>query len=216
MSVNQFVVIQISKGDQFTSGFVAVNPNSKIPAAIDREGANGTPVRLFESASILQYFAEKHGKFIPSDPERRAECFNWVYWQMGGFGPMCGQFGHFFVYAPPEMLQARSYGVARYGMEVQRLCSVLDKHLDGREFILDDEYSIADMVIFPWFHCLMKYYKHASGVNAYEFLNLEQYQNIMAWVERLLERPAVQRGLTVCGWDGVGKPWLNAEKPEES
>ncbi len=118
-------------GQQFSQGFYDVNPNSKIPAAVDNSGSrNGLPeVRLFESGSIAMYLAEKHGRFIPRDPVRRAECLSWVFWQVGGQGPMVGNFGHFMVYAPPNANEARSYGVARYGMEVQRLCSVLDLHL---------------------------------------------------------------------------------------
>lgn len=204
-------VINIGKGDQFTSGFVAVNPNSKIPAAVDKEGPDGKPIHLFESASIVQYFAEKHNKFIPTDPRARTECFNWIYWQMGGFGPMCGQFGHFFVYAPPDKIETRNYGVARYGMEVQRLCSVLDQHLAGKTYLVNEEYTIADMVIFPWFHQLLNGYKHASGIAARDFLTVDQYTNAVAWAERLKARPAVQRGLQVCDWSGVGKPWLQSK-----
>lgn len=203
-------VINIGKGDQFTSGFVKVNPNSKIPACVDKEGPNGSPINLFESASIVQYFAEKHGKFIPTDPAKRQECFNWVYWQMGGFGPFCGQFGHFFVYAPADKLETRDYGTSRYGMEVQRLCSVLDQHLAKNEFLAGDEYSIADMVVFPWFHQLLTGYNHSSGVTAAQFLSIDKYSHAVAWAQKLKARPQVQRGLQVCHINGQGKPWLVA------
>lgn len=138
-------VINIGKGDQFTSGFVAVNPNSKIPCALDKDGPGGQPIMLFESASIMLYLAEKYQRFIPTDFRLRTEVMNWLFWQMGGQGPMTGNFGHFMVYAPAEKVETRNYGVSRYGMEVQRLCSVLDRHLEGKTFIVGEEYTIADM-----------------------------------------------------------------------
>ena len=195
---------------------MSINPNSKIPAAVDLDGPNGERVNLFESASIVLYFAEKYNRFIPADPVKRAEVFNWVFWQMGGLGPMCGNFGHFMVYAPEDKVETRDYGVARYGMEVQRLCSVLDKHLEGRTFLVGDEYSIADMVSYPWFHALRIGYKHPSGIVANDLLSIDQYKNAIAWADRIAERPAVKRGLLVCS-GGVGKPWLEkpAEKSEE-
>ena len=183
-----------------------MNPNSKIPAVVDKEGINGKSINLFESASIVIYFAEKYGKFIPSDPALRYEALNWVFWQMAGQGPMTGNFGHFMVYAPPDKIETRNYGVARYGMETQRLLSVLDNHLNGREFIVGDEYSIADIVIFPWFHHLRVGYKHPSGISAKDFLSIDLYSNANKWADRVLARPAVQRGITVCS-QGVGKPW---------
>lgn len=190
-------VINIGAGDQFTSGFVSINPNSKIPAALDKDGPGGAPIALFESASIMLYLAEKHGQFIPKDPRARVECMNWLFWQMGGFGPFCGQFGHFFVYAPPDKLEARNYGAARYGMEVQRLCSVLDQHLAKHPFLAGEEYSIADMATYPWFNALLNGYKHSSGAAAKDFLSVEKYTHAMAWAERIKARPAVQRGLEV-------------------
>lgn len=199
-------VINIGTGEQFTSGFVSVNPNSKIPALVDRNGPDGHPVNLFESGSIMIYLAEKFDRFIPHDPHLRAEMMNWVFWQMAGFGPMCGNFGHFMVYAPPDQIQARDYGVGRYGMEVQRLCSVLDQHLAGRQYMVGEQYTIADMIILPWFNQLMIGYKHPSGINAREFLSIDQYKNAIAWTERLLAREEVKRGLTVCT-NGKGKPW---------
>ena len=202
-------VIRIARLQQFTSGFVAINPNSKIPAAVDLEPVDGgRPVRLFESASIMLYLAEKYGKFIPSCPRKKAECMNWIMWQTSGQGPMTGNFGHFFVYAPDDKVAARKYGVARYGMEVQRLCSTLDRHLSGgREFICGSEYTIADMCILPWFDLIRKNgYTHGNGVAARDFLNLAQYKHANAWADRLCSRVEVQRGMLVCR--GEGKPWL--------
>jgi len=207
-----FAVINIGKGDQFTSGFVAVNPNSKIPALVDRDGPGGQPIELFESGSINLYLAEKYNQFIPSDLRLRAEVLNWIFWQMGGQGPMTGNFGHFFVYAPPDKLETRNYGVARYGMEVQRLWSVLDRHLEGKTYLVGEEYTLADIVCFPWAHMLRLAYKHESGIKAGDFLSIEQYKNVGAWIERILVRPAVVRGLSVCNWDGVAKPWLVEKK----
>ena len=199
--------INIMKGDQFTSGFVAVNPNSKIPALQDKEGPGGAPIHVFESASIMMYLAEKFGRFYPQDPRLKAEVLNWLFWQMSGLGPMCGNFGHFMVYAPADKVEARDYGVGRYGMEVQRLLSVLDQHLASRTYLVGEEFTIADMASFPWVHQLLKGYKHPSGIDANGFLSVEKYTNVIAWVERIRERPAVQRGLTVCT-NGHGKPWL--------
>eukprot|EP00659_Diplonema_papillatum_P002591 gene2591-4013_t len=136
--------VDISKGDQFTSGFVSVNPNSKIPALVDKDGPGGKPINVWETASIMLYLAEKHNKFIPSDPVKKVEMMNWVFWQMGGQGPLQGQFGHFFIYAPEDKHEARDYGVARYGMETQRMCHLLDCHLADKDYILGEEYSIAD------------------------------------------------------------------------
>jgi GST-like protein len=206
-------VINIGKGDQFGSGFVAVNPNSKIPALVDKKGPDGAPVNLFESASMMLYLAEKYGRFIPTDPRQRAEVFNWLFWQMGGLGPMCGNFGHFFVYAPADQVQARDYGVARYGMEVQRLCHVLELHLSqpGRQYLVGDEPTIADFASFPWALQLRRGYKQPSGLGANEFLSFDKYTAVNAWIDRLLARPAVERGLTVCT-NGKGKPWLETQE----
>ena len=190
-------------GDQFKSGFVDINPNSKIPAAVDYDGPGGKTVKLFESVSIMVYLAKKHNRFYPTDPVLEAELMNWLFWQVGGQGPMTGAgFGHFFAYAPADQVEARNYGVARYGMEVQRLCSVLDNHLKTRRFMVGEEYTIADMAIFPWFYGLMKNcYNHSSGVGACTFLSvLENYPSAVSWAKRLAERPALQRGLNVCGW----------------
>ncbi|KAI9207437.1 putative glutathione S-transferase [Polychytrium aggregatum] len=199
-------------GSQFDKGFVQINPNSKIPAAVDLDGPDHQPINLFESASIMLYLAEKHGKFLPASPRLRTEVISWLFWQIGGQGPMTGNFGHFFVYAPEDQIEARNYGVARYGMETQRLCDVLDKHLKDREYIVGDEVTIADFAIFPWFNMLRigSGYKHPSGVIGGEFLGVSRYHNLNRWAERIAARPGVQRGLQVCT-GGVGKPWL--EKP---
>jgi len=201
------LVIKIGGGDQFTSGFVEVNPNSKIPAALDKDGPGGSPIRLFESASIVLYLAEKYKRFIPDDFRLKTEAMNWIFWQMGGQGPMTGNFGHFMAFAPADKIEARNYGVSRYGMEVQRLCSVLDRHLDGKHYIVGEEYTIADMIIFPWYHAIHTVYKQTLGIDAAEFLSLDNYSNLNAWASRVFNRPAVKRGLTVCT-KGVGKPWL--------
>jgi GST-like protein len=204
-------VINIGKGDQFGSGFVAINPNSKIPALVDKNGPDGQPINIFESGSIALYLADKFGRFIPSDPRLKVEMMNWIFWQMGGQGPMVGNFGHFFVYAPDDKIETRNYGCSRYGMEVQRLCSVLDIHLNGKTYMVGEEYSLADIICLPWVDQLFTGYPHKSGLKAREFINMDQYSNIVAWRNRLLERPAVQRGLTVCTSENV-KPWLNETK----
>jgi GSH-dependent disulfide-bond oxidoreductase len=215
-------VINIGKGEQFTSGFVAVNPNSKIPALVDKEGPNNSgPINVFESASIILYLAEKYNRFFSTDLRQRTEILNWIFWQMGGLGPMCGNFGHFFVYAPSDAGEARDYGVARYGMEVQRLCSVMDQHLAGeagrsRTYIVGEEYTIADIALFPWFYALTKGYKHSvTGNDAKNFLSIDRYEHLNAWIQRILARPAVERGLTVCT-NGVGKPWLETKPDQEA
>jgi len=140
----------------------------------------------------------------------RQEMMNWLFWQMAGQGPMTGNFGHFFVYAPDDNCEARDYGVARYGMETQRLCDVLERHLaDGdKTWIVGEQYSLADICIFPWFNQLRTGYPHKSGIKANEFLNIPQYKKLNAWAERILEREAVKRGITVCGWTSPNpKPW---------
>ncbi|KAI9030513.1 putative S-transferase [Hyaloraphidium curvatum] len=211
-------VVNIGKGEQFYSGFVSVNPNSKIPALQDRAPEDGgPPINLFESGSIVLYLADKYdkeGKFMPKDARGRAEVINWAMWQMAGQGPMTGNFGHFMVYAPADKCEARDYGVARYGMEVQRLCSVLENTFkDGRKFLLGDKYTVADIMVAPWFNALHLGYKHPSGVDAKSFLSVDQYKLTNAWRDRCLERPAVQRGLQVCR--GTGKPWLEKKDDQK-
>eukprot|EP00924_Labyrinthula_sp_SR-Ha-C_P013884 augustus_masked-scaffold_5-processed-gene-16.26-mRNA-1 protein AED:0.32 eAED:0.32 QI:0/-1/0/1/-1/1/1/0/267 len=184
--------INIMKGDQFKSGFVDINPNSKIPAMLDQSAE--PEIRLFESGSILMYLADKHKKFIPpmEEPAKRAEVINWLMWQMGS-APYFGQFGHFYRYAPADQVEARNYGVARYGMEVQRLLSVLDKHLAASNYMCGNDeadYSIADIAIYPWVTVLF----HPQGYNAKEFLSTDKYTNVLGWVDRISKRPAVQAG----------------------
>lgn len=199
--------VKIEKGDQFSSGFVAANPNSKIPAAIDFDGPGGKPISLFESGSIMLYLCKKHNRFLGKDPREEQECMNWLFWQMAGQGPITGNFGHFMVYAPDNEIGARNYGVARYGMEVQRLADVLDKHLEGRTYLVGDDITIADMACMPWAMQLFVGYNHKSGVGARQILSADKYKNLKAWVDRLSKRPAVERGLTVC--KGSPKPWLS-------
>lgn len=169
----------------------------------------------------MLYLADKYKRFIPptSDPSRRARVINWLFWQMSGQGPTFGNFGHFFVYAPPNKKETRDYGVARYGMETQRLCSVLENHLKStptvgsnphRSYIVAEEYSIADIAIFPWFNQLRTGYIHPSGISAAEFLNIEKnYPHAIEWADRIWQRDAVQRGMSVCRFDSPHpKPWL--------
>ncbi|EQC45706.1 glutathione binding-like protein [Bacteriovorax sp. Seq25_V] len=181
----QAYTINILNGDQFTPEFVAINPNSKIPAIVDTNGH-----QVFESGAILLYLAEKTGLFLSSDPILRSETLQWLFFQMGGVGPMFGQFGHFYKYAGEKC--THPYPVERYTNETKRLLGVVDKRLEGRTFLVGEEYSIADMAIFPWVLCLDKFY------NASEYLGLNDFKNIKGWLERILSRDATQRGLTVC------------------
>ena len=206
--------INIGKGEQFGSGFVTVNPNSKIPCCIDKEGPDGESIMLWESASIALYFCDKLGKFsFTKNPRARQEMMNWIFFQMATQGPMSGNFGHFFVYAPDDKCETRDYGVARYGMEVQRICDVMDKHMEGKTYFVNEEYSLADMMLLPWFSQLRKGYPHKSGIKAKEFLNTDKYKNLNKWADMLLERAAVKRGFQVNGWSSPHpKPWLVDEK----
>jgi len=181
--------IDIGEGDQFGSGFVEVNPNSKIPALLDRTDP-AKPQRVFESGSILLYLAEKFGDFLPSDPAARTEALNWLFWQMGSAPFLGGGFGHFYVYAPVKI----EYAIDRYAMETKRQYDVLDRHLAEHRFAAGDEYSIADMAIWPWYGAvaLGQGYSGAS-----EFLALRDYRNVMRWTEEVGARPAVQRGRRV-------------------
>ena len=181
--------IDIGEGDQFGSGFVEVNPNSKIPALLDRTDP-AKPQRVFESGSILLYLAEKFGDFLPSDPAARTEALNWLFWQMGSAPFLGGGFGHFYVYAPVKI----EYAIDRYAMETKRQYDVLDRHLAEHRFAAGDEYSIADMSIWPWYGAvaLGQGYSGAS-----EFLALRDYRNVMRWTEEVGARPAVQRGRRV-------------------
>ena len=180
-------LIKIMEGDQFGSGFVAANPNSKIPALVDHSGAS--PVRVFESGSILLYLAEKFGAFVPTDPAKRAEVLSWLFWQMGA-GPMLGGgFGHFYAYAPTKI----EYAIDRFAMEVKRQLDVLDRRLGESEYVGGDAYSIADMAIWPWYGALVKGLVYDAG----EFLQVQDYTNVSRWTDAIGARPAVQRGRMV-------------------
>ncbi|WLG59092.1 glutathione-dependent disulfide-bond oxidoreductase [Pseudomonas extremorientalis] len=180
-------LIKIGDGDQFGSGFVGVNPNSKIPALLDRSGA--TPIRVFESGAILQYLAEKFGAFLPTEPAARAECLSWLFWQMGSAPYLGGGFGHFYAYAPSKM----EYAINRFAMETKRQLDVLDQRLAVSEYIAGDEYTIADIAIWPWYGGLVK--GHLYG--AAEFLSVHEYQHVLRWADAIEARPAVQRGRRV-------------------
>ena len=204
--------INIGKGEQFSAGFTRINPNGKIPCAVDLEGPGGEPIHLFESAGICLYFTEKYDRFLPKDFRLKTEVMNWVFWQMGGQGPFCGQFGHFFVYAPGDKFETREYGTARYGMEVQRLMDVMDKHLHGKSYLVGEEYTLADIICYPWVRQIRIGYPHKSGIKANEFLSIDKYSNLLAWADRIAARPAVVRGVQVNGWSDANspKPWLVA------
>lgn len=205
--------VNIGKGQQFDSYFVEINPNSKIPCGVDQQPADGKgPINLFESGSMLLYLADKYQRFVPSDPRQRAECMNWVMWQMAGQGPMTGNFGHFMVYAPPNEVATRNYGVARYGMEVQRLCDVLNRHLSSRKYMCGEDYTIADIAILPWFHQIRvpEGYRHKSGIAAKDILSISKYEHVNRWADALMQRPTVQRGMLVCR--GASKPWLTDDR----
>ena len=180
-------LISIGKGDQFGSGFVDINPNSKIPALVDYSG--DAPLRIFESGSILVHLAEKFGAFLPTDLAARTECINWLFWQMGSAPYLGGGFGHFYSYAPYKM----EYPIDRFSMEVKRQLDVLDRQLAENPFIAGDEYTIADMAIFPWYGNLAL----GRQYNAGEFLDVASYKNVVAWAEKLDARPAVKRGRMV-------------------
>jgi GSH-dependent disulfide-bond oxidoreductase len=181
-------LVRISDGGQFSSGFVAVNPNSKIPALLDRSGAK--PRRVFESGAILLYLAEKFGAFLPTDPDKRTEALNWLFWQMGSAPYLGGGFGHFYAYAPSKM----EYPINRFSMEVKRQLDVLDRHLAGHEFMAGDEYSIADIAIWPWYGALVKGLLYGASA---EFLAVHEYRHVNRWTNAIAERPAVKRGRMV-------------------
>lgn len=184
--------IDISKGDQFGSGFVAINPNSKIPALVDHStDTNGEPIAIFESGAILMYLAEKFGKFIPvSIGKARADCLSWVMWQMGSAPFLGGGFGHFYAYAPEPL----EYPINRYTMEVKRQLDVLDTHLKDNEYLCgntEDDYNIADMIVWAWYGQLVlgKLYEAA------EFLQVDDYKHVKRWAQKIAERPAVKRAV---------------------
>ena len=180
-------LIKIGEGDQFGSGFVSVNPNSKIPALLDRSGA--TPIRVFESGAILMYLAEKFGAFLPTESAARAECLSWLFWQMGSAPYLGGGFGHFYAYAPTKI----EYAIDRFAMEVKRQLDVLDKRLAENEYLSGRAYTIADMAVFPWYGGLVKGWSY----DAAEFLQVQDYKHVQRWADTILERPAVQRGRMV-------------------
>ncbi len=180
-------LIKIMEGDQFSSGFVDVNPNSKIPALVDRSGSE--PVRVFESGSILIHLAEKFGAFLPASGPARTEVLSWLMWQMGATPMLGGGFGHFYAYAPEKF----EYPIERYAMEVKRQLSVLDRQLAEHEYIAGADYSIADMAIWPWYGALVKGLVYDAG----EFLSVHEYTNVIRWTEQIGARPAVKRGRMV-------------------
>src|SRR5450759_5340802 len=180
-------LIRINEGEQFGSGFVGVNPNSKIPALVDRNGP--TSVRVFESGAILIYLAEKFGAFLPTDGARRAECLSWLFWQMGSAPFLGGGFGHFYAYAPTKI----EYAIDRYAMEVKRQLDVLDQRLAKSPYVAGDEYTIADMAVWPWYGTLAKGQLYEAG----EFLQVQAYTNVLRWTDQIAQRPAVRRGRMV-------------------
>jgi GST-like protein len=179
--------VKISEGEQFTSGFVAINPNSKIPALVDRTGA--TPIRVFESGAILLYLAEKFGALLPKAAGARAECLSWLFWQMGSAPYLGGGFGHFYAYAPVKI----EYAIDRFTMEVKRQLDVLDKRLADHEYIAGGEYTIADIAIWPWYGGLAQ----GQIYGAAEFLQVESFEHVQRWAKAIGERPAVRRGRMV-------------------
>lgn len=180
-------MINIGKGEQFGSGFVSANPNSKIPALMDRSGA--TPIRIFESGAILVHLAEKFGEFLPTEPAARAECLSWLFWQMGSAPYLGGGFGHFYAYAPTKI----EYAIDRFAMEVKRQLDVLDRRLAESAFLGGDDYTIADMAVWPWYGGLVKGALYEAG----EFLSVGDYRNVLRWTDAIAARPAVKRGRMV-------------------
>lgn len=191
-------LIRINEGDQFGSGFVALNPNSKIPALMDRSGL--VPFRVFESGAILLHLAEKFGAFIPknipTEAAKRAECLSWLFWQMGSAPYLGGGFGHFYAYAPTKM----EYPINRFAMEVKRQLDVLDRRLADNRYLTGDEYTIADMAVWAWYGALAMGLQYEAG----EFLQVQDYTHVQRWTKEIAQRPAVQRGRMVNRV--VGKP----------
>jgi GST-like protein len=186
-------LIRIGEGDQFGSGFVAINPNSKIPALLDRSGPQ--PIRVFESGAILLHLAEKFGAFIPAGGAERAACLSWLFWQMGSAPYLGGGFGHFYAYAPVKI----EYAIDRFAMETKRQLDVLDRHLADNRYMAGDQYTIADMAIWPWYGALAKGLIYEAG----EFLQVHEYRNVQRWTDELAERPAVRRGRMVNRMQGA-------------
>ena len=180
-------LIKIGDGEQFGSGFVAANPNSKIPALVDRSGPK--PIRVFESGAILLYLAEKFGEFLPKDAAPRAECLSWLFWQMGSAPYLGGGFGHFYAYAPLKI----EYAIDRFAMETKRQLDVLDRRLGESKFLGGNDYTIADMAVWPWYGGLAKGLLYGGG----EFLSVQDYKNVQRWTDAIAQRPAVRRGRIV-------------------
>ena len=180
-------LIRIGEGDQFGSGFVGVNPNSKIPALLDRSGP--TPIRVFESGAILMHLAETFGAFLPTEPAARAECLSWLFWQVGSAPYLGGGFGHFYAYAPVKI----EYAIDRFAMEVKRELDVLDRRLAEHTYLAGKDYTIADMAVWPWYGALAKGLVYEAG----EFLQVQEYRNLQRWTDVIAERPAVKRGRMV-------------------
>ena len=187
-------LIRINEGEQFGSGFVAVNPNSKIPALMDRSGP--VPFRVFESGAILLHLANKFNAFMPTDPIAKAECLSWLFWQMGSAPYLGGGFGHFYAYAPYKM----EYPINRFAMEVKRQMDVLDKRLANNRYLAGDDYTIADIAVWPWYGALAMGLVYEAG----EFLQVQEYINVQRWTKEIAQRPAVQRGRMVNRI--IGKP----------
>jgi GSH-dependent disulfide-bond oxidoreductase len=180
-------LIRIGEGDQFSSGFVEINPNSKIPALVDRSGPQ--PIRVFETGAILMHLAEKFGEFLPKEGAARAECLSWLFWQMGSTPYVGGGFGHFYAYAPIKI----EYAIDRFAMETKRLLDVLDKRLAESEYVAGPQYTIADIAIWPWYGGLAKFGQYGAA----EFLSVHEYKNVQRWTEQIYARPAVKRGRMV-------------------
>lgn len=180
-------LVNIGDGSQFGSDFVAINPNSKIPALLDR--STKEPTRVFESGAMLIYLAEKFGAFYPTDPSERAECLSWLFWQMGSAPFLGGGFGHFYAYAPEKF----EYPIDRYAMEVKRQLDVLDQNLSNRRFLCGDDYTIADMAVYPWYGAVVLH----NIYDAAEFLDVSSYSNVIRWAKEIESRPAVERGRRV-------------------
>ena len=180
-------LIRINEGMQFGSGFVAANPNSKIPALVDRSGPK--PIRVFESGAILMHLAEKFGAFLPTEPEARAACLSWLFWQMGSAPYLGGGFGHFYAYAPVKI----EYAIDRFAMEVKRQLDVLDRHLADSEYLAGAQYSIADIAVWPWYGALAKGLLYEGG----KFLGVQDYKHVQRWTDQIAARPAVRRGRMV-------------------
>src|SRR5215468_9653904 len=180
-------VIKIGEGEQFGSGFVAINPNSKIPALLDRSGPK--PIRVFESGAMLLYLAEKFGELLPKDPALRAECLSWLFWQMGSAPYLGGGFGHFYAYAPTKI----EYAIDRFAMETKRQLDVLERRLGESKYLGGNDYTIADIAVWPWYGGLAKGLLYEGG----EFLSVQEYKNVQRWTDAIAQRPAVRRGRIV-------------------